>query len=427
MTDLIVRTIEEMELLYYGPRAMDTLGMSDLTAELVTKADTPVRTTTSGVYNPIYGAWVWGQMNMEFNLFGALPKHPWNRSGWRMIIARSSRTTITNNYGGVAEGGNIPDASPPEFMQVYTNPRTVAHCFSVSEIQNELGNLGADDVTSNMEILRSYFAVEHKEAHNKALLAPLPLPDPSESGNPNYKSVALESIDRIVSSNAEAVAMGASSTDHPCDPYSPANNATGIFSRTTASEYGDSVVLSPSGTLGVPGDLTDDVILQLIRTVRHKGANPTFWLTGWDTYGKIQSIYAPEVRYGVGVTNAVMSVNGVKTDVGEHVGMKVTTLYGYPVIVSKDAPQSYTGITYSTRVQKSTISNLYLLDTSNPEGYDYPRLFIKVLKPTQYFEAGMSTGLPFAINALADKGMFRTVSQAICHRFNVQGKIRDLQ
>jgi hypothetical protein len=54
-------------------------------------------------------------------------------------------------------------------------------------------------------------------------------------------------------------------------------------------------------------------------------------------------------------------------------------------------------------------------------------LLFKVAKPTQYFEAGISTGNPFAINFIGDKGLYRTMGDVICTRFNVQGKIRDLK
>ncbi len=30
------------------------------------------------------GAYAWAQLNLEANPFGILPKHPWDKSGWRL-------------------------------------------------------------------------------------------------------------------------------------------------------------------------------------------------------------------------------------------------------------------------------------------------------------------------------------------------------
>jgi hypothetical protein len=92
----------------------------------------------------------------------------------------------------------------------------------------------------------------------------------------------------------------------------------------------------------------------------------------------------------------------------------VITLYGYPMIISKDTTAD-------------TLSRMYFLDTSNPEGYDTPRLCIKVAKPTQYFEAGINQGTPFAINAFGNKGLYRTMGELHCPFPAAQGKLRDLK
>ena len=50
-----------------------------------------------------------------------------------------------------------------------------------------------------------------------------------------------------------------------------------------------------------------------------------------------------------------ISVNGVETEQGLDAGMRISTLYSIPMIASKD-------------VTKDTISRMYFLDTSDPEG-----------------------------------------------------------
>jgi hypothetical protein len=111
--------------------------------------------------------------------------------------------------------------------------------------------------------------------------------------------------------------------------------------------------------------------------------------------------------------NGIQVLDGKEGIVG---GLRVATLYGYPIIVSKNT------ITDTT----SGKSRLFLLDSSNPEGYDLPRLCIKMAKPTQYFEAGINAGTPFAVNKFTDKGLYRTMGELICTFFKVQGKITNL-
>jgi hypothetical protein len=48
-----IRTIDELEALYYGHNR-----------NLIRKADSPVTTSTSGVFNAIFGAYAWAQLNL---------------------------------------------------------------------------------------------------------------------------------------------------------------------------------------------------------------------------------------------------------------------------------------------------------------------------------------------------------------------------
>ena len=98
-----IRTIQDMERMFY----------SNVGAEYITKTDAPVITSTTGVYNAVYGAMVWAALNQEANAFGILPKYPWVRSGWRVITARAGST----GDGGIVEDGTIPDTIKPDFSR----------------------------------------------------------------------------------------------------------------------------------------------------------------------------------------------------------------------------------------------------------------------------------------------------------------------
>ena len=379
-----IRNIQDMEKLYYSREG----------AQFIQKSDAPVISTTAGVYNAVYGAQVWFQLNMEANAFGCLPKVPWLRSGWRCITARSSSTPTT----GVAENAAIPESTKPTFAELSTKPKTVAEVFNVSEVQEFLANSG-DDAIGDMAFMRAIKATEHKEQINMMLLDNVTNID-NVNGN-SYNN--MESLDRIVSSYAEV--NGCGDVD--------ANDAD-IYSkdRDGGASWLDAQVLENDNT---DRNLTDTLIRSLMQQVRTAGGNPTFFLTGYDSYATLQGLYEAQVRYNIlGEREVKVGVNGIDSPEGFRAGYNISTLHGIPLILSKDVVQD-------------TISRIYLLDTSNPEGFDTPRLAIKIAKPTQYFEAGMNQGDPFGINKFGNEGLYRTMGEVICSFFGAQGKLRDLK
>ena len=110
-----IQTIDELEAIYYG-----------YNRNLLRKADQPVTTSTQGVFNAIFGAYAWAQLNLEANAFGILPKYPWDKSGWRTITAKADSLldadtemcavddgVNNNSTGGTVEGGLIADTIQP--------------------------------------------------------------------------------------------------------------------------------------------------------------------------------------------------------------------------------------------------------------------------------------------------------------------------
>ena len=373
------RTIEDMEKMYYS-----TLG-----ARYIQKADAPVLSTTTGVYNAVYGAKVWAQLNMADNTWRLIPKIPYDQSGWRVITARGS-STVT---GGLAENATLPDTMKPTFKELSTKPKTVAHTFDVSEVQDFLSSETKDDAVADMAWMREYWAKEHAEHLNKMLWLDAD----------TTSSVNIESIDRIVSSKSEEDAL---LTAGDADVY-------GIDRSDASNAWADAYVDHNSGT---DRSLTDAMIRTMIYTTREYGADPQgqIFVTNYDTYSDILGLYADVARYNnpINTERRSVGVNGVQSAEGTDVGMSVQSLYGIPIFVDKDVP-------------KDTKGRLYLLDISQDMGA--PRLSIDVAKPTQYFEGGIKTGDPFAVNRLGTEGMYRTMAQTKCRFFKVQGKIRDLQ
>ena len=74
-----ITTIGQLLEKYYGP-------------QMVQKVNAPVLTSTTGVFNAVFGAQAFNQLNQEANVFALLPKMPWDKSGWRAITADAGST-----------------------------------------------------------------------------------------------------------------------------------------------------------------------------------------------------------------------------------------------------------------------------------------------------------------------------------------------
>ena len=363
-----VRTIEDLEMAVYGGNPVRD----------ISKADDPYLTTTTGIYQVIYGAKVWSQLNQKFNAFAVLPKKVWDHSGFRMITARAAESG-----GGTGENSALPETIKPTYLEVYKKPSRVAHSFDVEEMLIELA--GKDDVVGNpLALAKEETGKHHMEMINRMLLQ-----DVDTAAGNNF-----ESIDRVCSGYDEWEASLVD-TNTDVDLYGQ--------DRHTAASILDAYVDENAGT---DRDLSLDMIDTAFATAWERGGDPKVIITGYDTLQRIQQLTRAERRF-VEPTLYQPTMNGVQPiKPGVDAGFMISTYNGVPIIPSKD-------------VQKDTISRIYILDT------DY--LFFKVLRPTQYFESGIKSGDPFAINKFAQEGLYRTMGELICTFPYVQSKIRDLQ
>jgi len=410
-----VKTIDELEALYYGHNR-----------NLLRKADAPVTTSTAGTFNAIFGAYAWAQLNLEANAFGILPKYPWDKSGWRVITAKpvlgtTASGTANNNtaLGGTSEGGLIADTIKPTLKEIDVRPKTAQLPFSASEVMEWLATHSKDDIWGGLGSLRLFMAVQHKEFLNRMLLADVEAEAGSAgSSNDNGGTKDFETLDRIISSDAEEDALGGSSAKY----YNPWAANADIDRDGNAGEF-DSTVESASGTIGTNGVLTDDTLRTFLRKIRiAAGKDPNVFLGSHEVYSEIQGLYMPSVRipnpYGEALVQ--VDVNGIQSFKGTGVGIHVDSIYGIPFIPSKDAP--------SNSGDSAEIGRLFALDTSDAEGYGYPRIGIQVAIPTEYYEATRRTpAYPFVNNAFVEKGVFRTMGETVCRHFKSQGKIRDIK
>lgn len=383
---MAVQTIQELEQAFYG-----------IGSDNIFKQDAPVLSTTTGVFNAVFGKFIWNQFNQEANAFGILPKDVWRKSGWRLATAKAGSTAD----GGVSEAGAIPESIKPTFLEVTNGLKTVAHNFEVSEVQQYLASVD-DDAASDLAQIRQYGAEKHKEAMNQMLLV-----DASAealAGTATYAGKdGFETIDRVISSDSEEDAFGGSYDDF-FDIFGLDRNSATTF---------DSVVSHDSGT---DRDLSDQLIRDLIYDLKEVGANTTILLTGWDTSKEVIGLYSDQLRYSNVVSEAKIkiSVNGIETEEGINAGFRVSSIYSIPMIQSKDVPQD-------------VISRIYALDTSDPEGSGEPRIGLSIAKPTRFFQAGIDDNTPFVIDKFSTQVLYETLGEIKCPRLDVQGKLRDLQ
>jgi len=403
-----VKTIDELEALYYG-----------FNRNLIRKADAPITTATSGTFNAIFGAYAWAQLNLEANAFGILPKYPWDKSGWRVITARAAGladagSNNNTSLGGTTEGGLIADTVKPTLQEIDVRPKTAQLPFSASEVMEWMATHTKDDIWGGLGSLRLFMAVQHKENINKMLLADVETQASAASAN-FAGSLDFESLDRIVSSDAEEDALGGT-----YDNYYDCWAANATIDRDSGTTF-DSTVESASGTIGTDGVLTDDTLRTFLRKIRKAaGKDPNVFLGSHEVYSEIQGLYMPSVRianpYGEALVQ--VDVNGIQTFKGTGVGIHVDSIYGIPFIPTKDAPSG----------GGNEVGRLFALDTSDAEGYGYPRIGIQIAIPTEYYEATRRTpAYPFVNNAFVEKGVFRTMGETVCRHFKAQGKIRDIK
>jgi len=372
-----LRNIHQFLEGFYGP-------------QMVQKVNAPILSSTTGVFNAVYGAQAFSQLNNEANVFGLVPKRPWAKSGWRAITADAGSTAS----GGITENGTIPDTIKPTFFEIEANVKQVVHTFDVSYVQEGLVAKG-DDALGDMEFLRGYFSTLHAKRINEQLCV-----DVDTLAGDNF-----ESIDRVTFSSTAATNLGTTAGDE--DIYN--------IDRS-ANTWADAVC---DEAAGVDRFMTDEIIRDHLATLKNNGARTNLIITGDDTLFKIFGLYENQVRYrGVLQRSELVQVgvNGVQTEEGIAAGVRVAMVYGIPVFSSQ-------------AVQKDTISRIYTLDTTENDENGVPRLFIALMYPTLYFEAGMSATNPnpFPINRLGTQGMFYTAGELICTFFKVQGQIRDLK
>tara|TARA_B100001287_G_scaffold109536_1_gene92393 strand:+ start:7030 stop:8379 length:1350 start_codon:yes stop_codon:yes gene_type:complete len=396
-------------------------------------------TGLADLYNVLYGQKVWSMLNQEVNALSMVAKRPYTSSGWRVLKSRpqgGSGSSFSVTSGGAAGstspdpaiiGGVIENASlgstgfealAPEYDKLFVSPKTVAHLFEFSELGMELAAID-DGVGDIRAIVREDMGKHHAESQNKMLLMPFELygadtnddATPTDDLSKNYTSLL-----KIVSSEAEVEAMAAagligSSDDTIENAAAAMRQIYGKARGATGNGYLDAVINFGGGyAAGDARLLTLSLLNSVIREVRENGGNTKVMLTGYDTVQAIGDLLQAQERF-MDRREIVPTHNGVRGVKGAEVGFRVATYYDIPIIPCKDMPKTGQG--------SGKLSDILLLDTDH--------LWLSVMKPTQYFEDGITNGNPFGVGKLGNQGMYRTIGETCCSFFKGQAKITNLK
>lgn len=359
------------------------------------KADAPILTTTTGFFNPVYGASAYMQLNQSSVLFNALPKFAYQRAGFR------ARTTRVKNSGvGIGENSLIPDSVKPEKVQVNVGIKEMAMSIEVSQRQLLLSDSKDDvsfDLALELEMVRRDFAYAIDKDINENVT--------------NLASNNIESIDRVVSSYSEVSNCGDLQAND-ADIYG--------LNRDAGPTWADAYVNHNNGTTRT---ISEGIVTDLIHKTLAAGANPStqIWYTGADTWEQLTRIFQTQIRYSQPSDYKAGTSPATSGEAkGLNFGVELGTLYGRPVYVAPTGKVAASG----SEGDGPAISNLYLLDIGTDPIYNEPYLGIKVLMPPMLAQTRLEN-YP-AHGKLGTKILLYAAMELECKRFNIQGKARDL-
>tara|TARA_R110000823_G_scaffold13572_12_gene45002 strand:+ start:1009 stop:2391 length:1383 start_codon:yes stop_codon:yes gene_type:complete len=455
-----VNTIRDLEASTYGIAGASgnaLLKSSGVVGGFGTGHDTGGTTLAGGaaglgdLYNVLYGQKVWSMLNQEVNPLSMIAKRPYTSSGWRILKSRPAggsdaafgigTTAVAGNVtdlsapradqiGGVEENASLGGADgfkalAPEYTKLFTSPKTIAHLFEFSELGMEMAAID-DGVGDIRAIVREDMGKHHAEVQSKMLLMPLERYDDAVATNidRNYTSLM-----KIVASAKEIASMADANMTHMgANDSSPASSITGL--EDLLKLYGTTRAVTVSGSdytgvddfmsaevdfgasyVGGARVLTLTLLNDMLRRIRTNGGNPKVIMTGYNTIQHLSDLLQSQERF-MDRKEIVPTHNGVRGVKGSEVGFRVATYYDIPIIPAKDMPS--TGLETA-----NPLSDLLILDTDH--------LWLAVMKPTQYFEDGISNGNPFGVGKLGNQGMYRTMGETCCSFFKGQGKITNLK
>jgi len=443
-----INTIADLEAQTYGTGATGQLSNDLLkaagTVSGIHGGHVQQGANTTALYNQIYGQKVWSMLNRECNALSIIAKRPYTSSGWRVLSDRPAGgtgnkldlslakgtdidggtdallggQTLRSDYiGGVPENARLDNRADglvplqPTYQTLFTSPKVIAHQFNFSELSMEMAAIddGIGDIRAQM---REDMGKHHAEVQNQMLVMPLEDYDPKVAyATPaNRIDLGYTSLYKVITSTEELVEMAANGANS-LTASATATDISHIYgTNRDAGSFLDSQVSFGAGYLSAEARaMTLSILNSMIRDLRVNGGSPKVILTGYDTLQTLSDLLQAQERF-MDRKEIVPTVNGVRGVKGSEVGFRVSTYYDIPLIPVAAMP--------STGENGDCISDMLFLDTDH--------LWLSVMKPTQYFEDGISNGNPFGVGTLGNKALYRTMGEVGCSYFKGQGKVTNL-
>lgn len=357
----------------------------------------------SGAINPTYGAVVYDHVNREANAHAIFKKEMWERSGFRVLTTNPT----TKGYGGADPGsiGTVVDLSPAELSTI---PGFLHTPF---DLTLDAGFRSQHD--DGLDLWSWKKAAErnvHVQLLNEELLKDAETEAANGGGNTtDAKNDAtgtatgkgLETIDRLISSDAEEDAVGGANSGW-YDVYE------GAIDRDSGTTY-DSHVLRPDGsklTFGTDLPFQIKALDKAINFTEDDGAiaSAQVWLTGRDTRQAVYDELKAAGRFELTQVQAKLDYQGL-SQTALHPGRDIsftTRAYQFrPFVVDKN-------------VAVDGIDRIYLPDMRN--------IHIRVGFPTLYVEVDN----PVIRQKFDTQAIFLTCEQIYQTRFNTSAKIRSI-
>lgn len=344
-------------------------------------------TSTSGILNRIFGSYAWAQLNILAPTWGALPKSQRSRNspfGWR------AKTAFASTGKGGQSQGTIPTAVVGSYTEVSPTPKESSIQMRVTGLHQDMYEI--DDAYGSLRDLNGEVQIEHLKEMERALTEDI---DTTAGNN-------LESVDRLTASSANQAAIGWTAGDED------------IFGIDRSANTWANAQQSAAATARA---LTRALIKGRLTQAIKAGGQPTFWLTGYETWEAIDSLHDAQGRTDVNVGRIL---NGKQGDADVAEGMQISTLVGEylgrPIILSDQI-----------EIDSTELPRLYLLDISNPEGQDKPRTGLDIIRPTTVYTAGERTnGMPQAIGLLGDSVLAVTRAELGSRGLPFNAQLRDI-
>lgn len=376
------KTVDDFRAMY-GPE------FGDIAYEMY-KADDPLLQGTTGNYLAHATALVWANLNFESNPFSLIRKVNGATSNDKFRVVTGRPSTGSN---GIAEGGGIPENVKHDFAFVHVTPKWVATSFKASQYAIASAERGQALKWEDMVALWAkdyvYFLSNDLMTHN---------------GLSSYSSNKPARLDTIIGSYGEISNCndvdGNAYTTGELDLY----NST--IDRDTSASWQDAVVLHNSST---ERDFHPSLLRDLETAVARNSGKyqhpDQTWLTGYDGVQRIGEEIESKQRF-MDVSFETFQSNGVKTFAGRKAGFKVTSFDNMPIISTQTCPGG-------------TLSHWYLIDRQF--------MFMNMMEPTRYFQAGIREGKHLYTREYAEEGLYQTAYEVVSTFMGAHGKVRDLK